>query len=273
VNIRENAKRMSRDWLTKNANNTVARFRTLLRGRMDMNATQIHDNVVRHLLENGLSPERPRSVNAELEYKKWNRVYEQFNVTEKWFHKLVEPMLSRVAEGVQMTLYTAYKPLAAYQAERDAKQKCVDRATIKVADRIGKIKGELEVADEGEKRAEQKVAEQLGHDDGIQDKIIALMKQVQGVVTKKGSQEMKTNYANALEGYEAAMEKMKLKPEPAGAMGEAVVAANAMTQQLDIAATTWADPEGAQIMQWKLEIEELKNPPPAPGQFVPSRLG
>lgn len=269
VNIRLDAKRRARNWLMDNQNNTVARFRTLLRNRMDMNATVIHDNVAKHLLENGLSPEAPRSVDGEMEYRKWQQVYSQFNVTDAWFSKLTQKMLTSVDEAVRTPLYIAYRPLAAYEAARDAKESCVVEATAAVEERIAKMKAEMEAVDEGEKKAEKMMASQLGATDGVAEKIVDLMKKIQEKVVKKGTTKMKTDYANALLAYEDATAKMEIKPEPAGAMAEVVQASNEMTKQIDIASTTWADPDGGMIMQWKLAIEELKNPPPPPGKFNP----
>lgn len=53
-------------FLEKKSNETEGRFRRLMQMRMDMNAAEIHNNSLIHVVEAGFSGEPPMSCDAEV---------------------------------------------------------------------------------------------------------------------------------------------------------------------------------------------------------------
>jgi len=250
------------------SNETEGRFRRLMQMRMDMNATEIHNSCVIHVVEAGFSAEPPMSCDAELKYKEWETAYNNFNVTDEWFKgMLLQKMQMAVASELETPLYVAFYPLAAYEYKKRAKAKCLKEATEKVRTTVNRFHNGLDRQEEQEKKGDREMAATLGAEVGVDDKVIGFMKKIKEKVDMKGTKEMKAAYNNALARYIAAEAKLKLKPTPSGAMALAVQCATDMNKQLDIVSTTWADPVGAQIMEWKLAIKQLRNPAPKPGSF------
>jgi len=269
----------TRSFVTNLMNNelnaTIDAFKDKMKERMDLNSTQIDAKVKIHLVEQGYSP---ISEKGRLVAEQWKWTYRYSNVSDsKIFQSpaigpdgkqidVVSILTKRLPIEIEPKYIDAYRPMQAWEFDQAARKRCAAEAKRVMNNRMLATKAARDAAAQSAQQAKAKMKAMMGAADKTEMEINKRVQKMWAYISEKGPAKLKKDFKFAMDNKAKADREAKQK-QP-GALGMAGNADKELQTQIDLAATSFSDAKGADLMtSLKLEIAMLKNPPAKPGEF------